>query len=117
MPGRANDGLSEGCNCLIKTGAALLTGSREVLEYLLPGAKENNREKEEEKEKSAEFVKKTLAPNKNLVYSCLDCQGKSVEQLMELAGLPLSAVREELLLLLLDGEIAETAKGCYASLE
>ena len=50
MPGRANDGLSEGCNCLVKTGAALLTGSREVLEYLLPGAKENNREKEEEKE-------------------------------------------------------------------
>ena len=117
LPGRANDGLSEGCNCLIKTGAALLTGSREVLEYLLPGAKENNREKEEEKEKSAEFVKKPLAPNENLVYSCLDCQGKSVEQLMELTGLPLSAVREELLLLLLDGEIAETAKGCYAALE
>ena len=36
---------------------------------------------------------------------------------MELTGLPLSAVREELLLLLLDGEIAETAKGCYAALE
>ena len=74
-----------------------------------PGARENT--------KSAEIVKKPLAPDKNLVYSCLDCQGKSVEELMELTGLPLSVVYEELLSLLLDGQITEAAKGCYALLD
>ena len=109
LPGRANDPLSEGCNRLIKAGAALLADSRDVLECLFPGARENT--------KSAEIVKKPLAPDKNLVYSCLDCQGKSVEELMELTGLPLSVVYEELLSLLLDGQITEAAKGCYALLD
>ncbi len=109
LPGRVSDPLSEGCNRLIQSGAAPLLGSRDVLELLFPGAEEN--------EKNAEFVKKPLASDRNLVYSCLDCQGKSVQELMELTGLPLSAVREELLALLLDGRAAETAKGCYAAVD
>ena len=51
-----------------------------------------------------------------MVYSCLDYQGKTIEEIIALTGLPLAVVRTRLLELLMAGWITETAKGCYARL-
>lgn len=145
LPGHVDDCLSEGCHRLIQNGAAILTDSRDVLEYLAPNKRMaelssqkevQSAQKEDTMRKTAEnllfcdempdsvkkqandskFAKKILAPDKNMVYSCLDCQGKTIEELMTLTGLTLSQVRMELLELLMTDRAAETAKGYYVRL-
>ena len=102
LPGRIGDPLSEGCLHLIKHGANLLLDSSEVLEFL--GRKP-----------CAESVcQDDVGPDKNLVYSCLDPVGKTVEEIMADTGLPLETVRGELLTLLLEDQIQERVPGYYA---
>lgn len=112
LPGPIDEPLSEGCHRLLQNGAAVLTGSQTVLDFLFPG-----REKERPQNKTLDkFEKNALAPEKNMVYSCLDYRGKTIEEIIALTGLPLSSVQTRLLELLLAGRITETAKGCYSRL-
>lgn len=107
LPGRVGDKLSEGCHQLIRNGAALLTGSEDVLRYLYP-------ERRTGREKGCTGEQKM---DQCAVYSCLDHVGKSLEEILCATGLPLSQVRRELLELLMEDQIAETAAGYYAILE
>ena len=112
LPGRVDDPLSEGCHRLLEHGAALLTGSDAALDFLFPGREKNGDWKGE----AGGFEKNALAQEKNMVYSCLDYRGKTIEELITLTGLPLNGVRTELLRLLTTGRITETARGYYARL-
>ncbi|MCI8567458.1 MAG: DNA-protecting protein DprA [Lachnospiraceae bacterium] len=112
LPGRVDDPLSAGCHRLLQNGAALLSGSTPVLDFLLP----NRKIEGHGNINSEDFGKNALAPEKNMVYSCLDYQGKTIEEIIALTGLPLAVVRTRLLELLMAGRITETAKGCYARL-
>lgn len=112
LPGRVDDPLSAGCHRLLENGAALLSGSGAALDFLLPKRKKE----EHENLHSKDFEKNALAPEKNMVYSCLDYQGKTMEELIALTGLPLAVIRTRLLELLMAGRITETAKGHYARL-
>lgn len=112
LPGRIDDPLSEGCHHLLASGAAVLSGSRAVLDFLIP-----DREKRLfKKDDLTVFEKNALAPEKNMVYSCLDYQGKTIEEMIALTGLPLLVIQRKLLELLMAGQVAETAKGYYARL-
>lgn len=106
LPGRATDRLSEGCNNLIRMGAKLVTGPRDILEDLLPGGLEKNHT----------FVlndgKTSL---QKLVYSCLNSDPKHFEEIAELTGLPVEVLLEQLLLLELQGVIRQTLKNYYCS--
>ena len=131
LPGRVGDSLSEGCHQLIRHGANLLTDSADVLEYLFSGfqreetlmetakqkkrTKKTNELKMTEKENGREKTQQSaVPPKKNLVYSCLDPVGKTIEEIMELTGLSLVQVRTELLELLMEDQIRESAKGYYS---
>ena len=102
LPGRIGDPLSEGCLHLIKHGANLLLDSSEVLEFLgaIPCAQRMHPTETQSE--------------KNLVYSCLDPVGKTVEEIMADTGLSLEMVRGELLSLLLEDQIQERVPGYYA---
>ncbi|MBP3701670.1 MAG: DNA-processing protein DprA [Lachnospiraceae bacterium] len=143
LPGRVEDKLSEGCLHLIRNGANLLTESGDVLWYLFPEKRKNGKymdknvkiasecggkdkgikkiqirsgELDECERKRGHAREKDFSADteKNSVYSCLDSVEKTVEEIMTLTGLPLAAVRMQLLELLLEDQITETVKGYYS---
>jgi len=122
LPGRIGDKLSEGCIHLIRNGANVLTESGDVMQYLFGNKLKSGEEciLPEEKlcESGFEVYERgeasIILEGKNSVYSCLDPVGKTVEEIMCLTGLPLEAVRTQLLDLLLEGQISETIKGYYS---
>lgn len=74
LPGRVTDGLSKGCNQLIRQGADILTSPEDVLEYLhLTYHKE-----QQMLEKDASM----LNPKQQRVYAALDVEGKHLDQLI-----------------------------------
>ncbi len=109
LPGHVGDPLSEGCHNLIAAGAAILTDSSDVLSFLLP----NRLDSGNKGDAAAELSEKSLAMQKDLVYSCLDCQEKTMDDIAALTGLPLNQIQIKLLDLLLSGLIEETARGHY----
>ena len=125
LPGRVGDSLSEGCLHLIRNGANILMESGDVISYLYGIESESGRvinENNDNKTKSGECARKrgnivlpgALTKEKNGVYSCLDCVGKTIEEIMALTDLPLEEVRNQLLDLILEGQILETVKGYYS---
>ena len=74
LPGRVTDGLSKGCNQLIRQGADILTIPEDVLEYLhLTYHKE-----QQILEKDASM----LNPKQQRVYAALDVEAKHLDQLI-----------------------------------
>ena len=74
LPGRVTDGLSKGCNQLIRQGADILTSPEDVLEYLhLTYHKE-----QQMLEKDASM----LNPKQQRVYAALDVEAKHLDQLI-----------------------------------
>ena len=125
LPGRVGDSLSEGCLHLIRNGANILMESGDVISYLYGTENESGRmrnEKIENKTKSGGYGREkakivlpdALTKEKNEVYSCLDCVGKTIEEIMAMTDLPLEEVRNQLLELILEGQILETVKGYYS---
>lgn len=106
LPGRVTDVSSRGCNQLIQSGASVLTGPGDVLEYL--GIL--HEKKLILYEKSA----KGLAKNEKMVYSCLDSAPKHVEEIATQAGLGVSECISVLLDLELCGLAVKTAGQYYA---
>ena len=69
----------------------------------------------EDNEKGKEMASSDAVASRRLaVYSCLDCMGKTIEEIMALTNLPLEEVRSQLLDLLLEDQILETVKGYYS---
>ena len=104
LPGRATDRLSEGCNNLIKLGAKMVTSPKDILEDLLPGGYGID-----SKERNIALTDQ----HSNTVYSCLDSDPKHIEEIAQLAGLPVQLIMEQLLLLELQGLIHQTMKNFY----
>ncbi len=104
LPGRATDRLSEGCNNLIKLGAKMITSPKDILEDLLPGCYGTKNQ-----ERSIVLTDEY----RSAVYSCINSDPKHIEEIAQLAGLPLELIMEQLLLLELQGLIHQTIKNFY----
>lgn len=108
VPGRIWDKTSEGCNNLIKMGAGIVTGVDDVLETLnliAPMKKEENVKK-----------KFCLAPDEEMVYSGLDLNSKSLDEIMISTGLNSPDATNVLMRLVLKGLVKETTRNYYAKL-
>lgn len=104
VPGRMNDELSKGSNLLIAQGAGIITGVDDLLKEL-----GQEREKESKNKKS----KITLETKENLVYSCLDFNSKSLNQILNATNLQVKELTGVLISLQLKGLVKESAKNFY----
>lgn len=105
LPGRVEDALSQGCNRLIAQGAGIACSPHMLLEELKI---ERNRMAVPPPEKNL-----GLASNLELVYSCLDFEPKSVQEIQEVCGLPVLQLMQVLLELELRGMAREIMKSYY----
>lgn len=105
FPGRVGDTLSEGCNRLIAQGAGIITDIDSFLEMNEIVSKKSK------KKKKCNIV---LATVENMVYSCVDSQPRSLQNISELVNLPVSKVISALGGLQMKGLVSETAKNQYA---
>ena len=105
VPGRVNDPLSEGCNGLIKQGAALLQTPEDILDFLRIDCKNCL--------KVMKKSVKTLAKTEKMLYSCLDSQPKHVEELIKISKLPSGECMAALLRLEMDGFIMQPVNQYY----
>ncbi|WP_394925686.1 DNA-processing protein DprA [uncultured Robinsoniella sp.] len=104
VPGRMNDELSMGSNLLIAQGAGIITGVDALLKELgLEGEKESKNKKN----------KITLETKENLVYSCLDFNSKSLNQILSATNLQVKELAGVLISLQLKGLVKESAKNFY----
>ena len=62
VPGRVGEKLSDGCNCLIRAGAGIITGANDVLNDIQYSGSKNENEKKQ-KEKSESCYKQILKSN------------------------------------------------------
>lgn len=105
VPGRIYDPLSAGCNRLILQGAGIVADVDELLKELdlcttLEPYQEN-------------FKKLLLEKDESLVYSCLDLQPKSIEELLRQTGLDMPEIAVILAKLVQKEFITETFKNYY----
>ena len=105
VPGRIDDGLSQGCNRLIAQGAGIACSPEMLLEELKI---ERNCRKDR-----AGGEKLGLARDLELVYSCLDFTPRSLQEIQESCGLPTLLLMEKLVELCLMGLAAEVMKSYY----
>lgn len=104
FPGRVGDALSEGCNRLIGQGAGIIS---DISDFLI----ENGiLDKKVKKKKNCNIV---LATAENMVYSCVDSQTRSLQNILEQVDLPVNQVLSALVSLQMKGLISETAKNYY----
>lgn len=105
LPGRVGDVLSEGCNWLISQGASVALSPEKLLEELqiLPNFIE-------ETHKKNNFG---LAREKEMVYSGLDLQPKSLSELSAEISLSVEEISPILIELELEGLVMEPMKNYY----
>ena len=112
VPGRVRDSLSEGCNHLIRQGAAIFLSPEELAEDL----EERFPEYFERKGRKKAAVKKkqvALAPDEELLYSYLDLLPSGLERLRSSTGLSGERLMKALLNLQLMDLAAEIGKNQY----
>ncbi len=109
LPGPVTSSLSRGCHELIKQGAGILTSPQELLVDL--GIDLQN-----VSEKSPER-KIVLESAENLVYSCLNFQPMSPNQIAGAAKLPIQSVLDALIRLELMGYVMEVSKNYYVKVK
>ncbi len=105
VPGRVSDPNSRGCNRLIAQGAGIALSPDELMKELGILCRNN-----------ANFCtieKISLAPEEELVYSCLDSMPKGLEEILQKTELTVSQVLSALLSLQLKGCVTETEKAHY----
>ena len=106
VPGRAGDYLSAGTNSLLKDGAQVLTEPEDLLQFWgIHGKKLRIYEKNQI----------LLDKNQEKVYSCVDSEPKSVEQIRAESGLSGSVLAECLLDLEMEGLIIQPSDHYYAA--
>ena len=137
VPGRNTDGLSIGCNKLIKQGAGILLSPEELLEELRElkcrtseNTCGNGRAKEKRKKKTEETQRETqdqsqkgsqkeqtgdLSQELLAVYQALDFYPRSVEQIMESLPYDISQkqVVMQLMLLCMDNRAIQVSPGHF----
>lgn len=106
LPGRFDDPLSKGCNQLIKNGAGIITEIEDVLRFFNISYKKY--------EQRGKKLKKVLAKEEEIIYSCLRLQAKHIETILEETGMPVSQAMSILLQLELEGYISQPQKNYYA---
>ncbi len=105
LPGRITDGLSKGCNQLIRQGAELLSGPEDVLEYL---------HLQYQKEQLAlEKDSSCLNPQQQSVYAILMIEAQHVDRLIEKIQMPLQLLTAVLLELEILGFAESPKNGFY----
>lgn len=109
LPGRVSDSLSMGCNKLIKQGAGVAVSAEAILEEM--GINFLNISKQSKNDNNL------LERNSNLVYSCLDLQPKSLDEIIHNVQLTISEVLSAIVDLELQGFIEETSKNHYAKIK
>lgn len=107
LPGRVGDALSEGCNELIKSGAAVLTDADDMAFSLGIYADDKNREKSNKKNI-------ILEKENEVVYSCLRLEPQVIEEIVPQTGMTSTKVYEVLMQLMLDGYVIEPVRNHYA---
>jgi DNA processing protein len=109
IPGRVTDALSSGCNRLISQGAAIANSPFEIMDEL--GIKYEQNEK---------LLKKSynlLERKENMLYSCLDLQPKSLDEILNSMELTYSEIMMTLVDLEIKGLIKETSKNYYVRID
>lgn len=109
IPGRVTDGLSQGCNQLINQGAAIAISPSEIMDEL--GIKY---------EKNKKLLKKSnnlLERKENMLYSCLDLQPKSLDEILSNIDLTYREILMTLVDLEIKGLIKETSKNYYVRID
>ncbi len=109
VPGRIGEGLSLGCNRLIKAGAGIITDTKNIIEEIFPDYKYVVFKEGQEEEAN----KKPLEKDFSLLYSELSLQPKSVYELMEDTGLTLEVILNGLLQLQLMGLAEQSISNYY----
>lgn len=105
LPGRITDGLSGGCNRLIKQGAGIILSAEDLLKDLEIEA--------QKKGKVQKNKKNPLEKQQMVVYSGLDLQPKSMDEIILRTGLSFSEVSGILMELQQKGYIREIFKNYY----
>lgn len=105
VPGRVTDALSAGCNGLIAQGAGVFLTVENFLE--------NNEFIVKNKSNNAINTKNLLEKAEMVVYSCLDLQPKSTEEIISATGIGLSELSMLLIELQQKGYIKESFKNYY----
>lgn len=105
VPGRIDDGLSRGCNELIRQGGGIVTSVEELLLELGLSPME--------KSQGDEITKKSLEKEELLVYSCFDLHPRNLEELVRMTELPVSHLADLLVKLQTKGLIEEYFKNNY----
>lgn len=105
IPGRLDDGLSEGCNELIRQGAGIVVSVDELLLELGLFPEMQSLEKEK--------TKNVLEKEELLVYSCFDLHTKNIEELIQITGMSVPQIADILIRLQEKGMIEEYFKNHY----
>ncbi|MFA9375348.1 MAG: DNA-processing protein DprA [Lachnotalea sp.] len=109
VPGRITDPLSKGCNRLISQGAAIANSPQDIMDEL--GIKyEKNR-------KLIKKINNLLERKENMVYSCLDLQPKSLDEILGDVKLEYAEIMVALVDLEIKGFIKETSKNYYIKIK
>lgn len=106
VPGRAGDYLSDGTNGLLKDGAQLLTEPEDILQFW---------DLEKKKLKISDKNQLLLDKNWERVYSCVDSEPKSIEEICAESGLEQRQLAECLVDLEMEGLIMQPYRHYYAA--
>lgn len=104
VPGRVGDALSAGCNRLISQGAGIVLSEKEwisVLDFHKESLKKN------------ENPQNPLETKEKLLYSCVDLQPRSLQEIASEVKLPVQEVMALLTALEMRGFIEEPVKNYY----
>lgn len=113
VPGRIGEGLSSGCNRLIKAGAGIITTAEDVLEELFGDLKYVVFSEEG----NTKIKEKALEKDLTMLYSELGLQPKSIYELIEATGLDYSVLTEKLLQLQLIGLVEQPRENYYSKID
>ncbi|MCR5774018.1 MAG: DNA-processing protein DprA [Lachnospiraceae bacterium] len=134
VPGRLTDGLSAGCNMLIRDGAGAALNPDDILKALgmlceepvslvshageTPHGKKSNGtttngEAEAGNATTGKTAKFDLTPKERLVYECLDLYPKTVDEIMRTCRISVSETLERLMSLCLKGAAKECGRSNY----
>lgn len=109
LPGDIGRPTSEGCNALLKSGAAPLTEVKDVLELLkIADCNEQRSDLKENKK-----IINALDKDEKILYSCIDLVPVELDKLMEKTGLDLQTIYAGLLSLELKGLIQQISGRKY----
>ena len=115
VPGRIGDRLSEGCNNLIKMGAQVIITPADAFENLGIVQYNSGKSDDQNTNMQADLGQNNfeLACQDKMVYSCIDLFPKSINSIIEEAGLDIKVITNVLLNLELRNYIREISKNYY----